>query len=355
MRESSNCLDRVTDALNWIVCSTDCDINVPRSHSPRKSLERDVIVITDFFGDKPMYFYLPATDEWFRLPANQLLTNENYMRRPCLESPRVKQIVSFRKTLLVVTDDITRSQCYDPDLNRWSPAPWTKLDSKPPFNKEQLRNVLVVENQICFIAEDCDIFNYRPTARDLWRYSFDLNSLSPLFKWVEKADFCAVAVEKYIYVIGGRKPNETERTMISEQPLSECARFNTEADEWQKIAPLNEARKHAFGVCKNEKIFIAGGQRSEVLKCCEVYNILTDEWQVIASLTSCRALGSMVLVDETLYVLGGFMCTLYWKLSDKIECYDHEKKRVEREGNSRYKRDHQGKTWLFTSSILRRS
>ena len=168
VRESSNCLDRVTDALNWIVCSTDCDVNVPRPHSPRKSLERDVIVITDFFSDHHTCFYLPATDEWFRLPANQSLANGNYMLCPHLDfsevQTRVKHIVSFRQTLLVVTDDITRSQCYDPDLNRWSPAPWTKLDSKLPFTKKKLENVLVVENQICFIVADRDVIYYRSTA-----------------------------------------------------------------------------------------------------------------------------------------------------------------------------------------------
>ena len=323
VRESSNCLDRVTDALNWIMCSTDCDVNVPRPHSPRKSLERDVIVITDFFGDHHTCFYLPATDECFRLPAIEVKAS-------------VKHIVSFRKTLFVVTDDITRSQCYDPDLNRWSLAPWTKLGSMQSFNEEKLENVLVVENQICFIVAvrgvtryfDCYTpareVTYRPTA--LWRYNFDSNSLSPLINWVEKADFCAVAVDRYIYVIGGRNIKPNERSTFGQQPLSECARFNTEAEEWQKIAPLNVGRTHACGVCKNKKIFVAGGQGKEgALNSCEVYSILTDEWEVIARLTRRRTLGRMVLVDETLYVLGGRTLSGEFQVSTKLECCDHEK------------------------------
>ena len=82
-----------------------------------------------------------------------------------------------------------------------------------------------------------------------------------------------------------------------------------------KITPLNEARLKAFGVCKNEKIFIAGGLWSTT---CEVYSILTNEWQFIAS--SARMVESMVLVDETLYVLtreGD-------QLGHKVECYNHE-------------------------------
>ena len=97
---------------------------------------------------------------------------------------------------------------------------------------------------------------------------------------------------------------------------------------------MSEARRDAFGVCKNEKIFIAGGSTSDgteivYLKTCEIYNILTDEWQFIASLTLRRTLGSMILVDETLYVLGGrtrdrYVLMTPGKFSDKVECHNHE-------------------------------
>ena len=135
-----------------------------------------------------------------------------------------------------------------------------------------------------------------------------------------------MTVDSFVYVIGGfgRK--------FYHSALKECARFNTEQSEWQKIAPLNEGRANAFGVGKNGKIFIAGGStvsrwRIKILNTCEVYNILTDEWQFIANLTLRRTLGSMVLIDETLYVLGGSTTTRYpcpGKSSDKVECYNHE-------------------------------
>ena len=90
-----------------------------------------------------------------------------------------------------------------------------------------------------------------------------------------------MAVDRYIYVIGGRVQKHRVK-------LTECARFDTEQNEWEKIAPLNMARENGFGACKNEKIFITGGMISSAglqhQACCEVYNILTDEWQFIASL-----------------------------------------------------------------------
>ncbi|XP_078378455.1 kelch-like protein 11 [Oculina patagonica] len=304
--KENDCLDSVTVALNWIDRSTDCDF--PRPHSPRKTLETGVLVISvrRLFEQRwrlNMCFYLPATDELYRLPAIE-------------GQPVVRHIVSCRGKIFVVTRDIATSQCYDPDLNRWTPAPWTKLDSNLPFTTRDLSKVLVVQKQICFIVE-----KHASTA--LSTYSLDSNSFTSLSDRVAKSLFCAVAVDRYVYFIGGiGDPPE---------PLSQCTRFDTETDKWQKIAPLNEARINAFGVCKNEQIFIAGGRNySEklYLETCEVYNILTDEWQLIASLELGRFGGSMVLVDETLYVLGGNTIKHYTCPSEcckRVECYDHER------------------------------
>ncbi|XP_078378454.1 kelch repeat and BTB domain-containing protein 2-like [Oculina patagonica] len=314
VKESSACLDSVTAALNWINQSTDCD--VPRPHSPRNSLKTSVIVFTDFFGEVHSCFYLPATDKWYCLPAIE-------------GKPKVRHIVSCRGKVFVVTDDIATSQCYDPDLNRWSPAPWTKVDPNLSFTTQYVfHEVLVVKNQICFIVVEVG-------STALWTYSLDSNSLKPLLNWVEKRDFCAVAVDRHIYVIGGTIFGGGELDpRVRTPPLSECARFDTKTDDWLKIAPLKTARQGAFGVCKNEKIFIAGGHWEDrisqviFMNSCEVYNILTDEWQLIASLKLNRNLGSMVLVDDALFVLGGRTSFRYCsghKWSDTVECYDHEK------------------------------
>ena len=134
-----------------------------------------------------------------------------------------------------------------------------------------------------------------------------------------------MAEDNYIYVIDGRVKNTGEL-------VSECARFDTEENRRQHIASLNEARHNAFGVCKNERIFIAGGALMEeeelelYLNTCEVYNKLTDEWQFIAGETLRRSFGSMVLVDETVYVLGGHpkqLCAcLTVNYRDKVDCYN---------------------------------
>ena len=303
VKENADCLNCVTGALEWLDRPTDCV--VPRPHPPRKALMINGIVIMDFFGELQPCFYRPATDEWYLLLGTEC------------QRPDVKEIVyetvSCLGKVFIITEDVARSQCYDPDSNCWSSAPW---ENKLPFSKGR---PVVVRDRICFIVEETD-------STALWTYSLDSNSLTTLSKWVKRASFCAVAVDSYIYVMGGNVWKDVHSA------LRKCARFNTELNEWHKTAPLNEARKHAFGVCKNEKIFIAGGSISNIfevtfLSTCEVYSILTDEWQFIASLRRCRTLGSMLLVDETLYVLGGRTRIGYQspgKFSDKVECYDHE-------------------------------
>ncbi|XP_078377831.1 kelch repeat and BTB domain-containing protein 12-like [Oculina patagonica] len=324
VKESENCLDSVTAALNWIDRSTDCDI--PRPHSPRHSLNKSVIVITDSFCEGQC-FYLPETDEWYRLPTIKGQPGWP-LKVQHIVSCRGKVYIFYRRIHVpfqVNFDTRLKCICYDPELNRWTPALWSSLikNNVPSrFFIAAFEDVLVVKNQICFIGQDFE--------NTLWTYSLDTNLLTPLFNWCgRKARFCAVAVDRYIYVIGGTRLPAS----LFEKPLSECTRFDTEAEELQEVAPLKKARKHAFGVCKNDQIFIAGGwglvgvqdEKVKFLKTCEVYNILTDEWQLIASLTLDRSFGSLVLVDETLYVLGGHSKTYPVECYDIIESYDQER------------------------------
>ena len=303
VKENADCLDSVTDALEWLGRPSDCD--VPRPHPPRKSLTVNVIVIAERFGGVKPCIYHPATDKWYLLPAAEC--------QQINMEQRLRATVSCQGKVFFITDDIARSLCYDPDSNRWSLAPW-KNHQLPPCKGRPV----VVRNRICFIVEE------ETDSNALWTYSLDSNSLTSLRNWVEITNFCAVAVDRYIYIIGGG-------VYKHHVAFTECTRFDTEQNEWKKIAPLTEARGDAFGVCKSEKIFIAGGSNFRichgVLKTCEVYNILTDEWQLIASLTRCRPWGSMVLADETLYVLGRRTRTSVWsqgKGGIDIECYNHE-------------------------------
>jgi len=337
VREDEECLESVFLALQWLDRSADCVI--PRPHPPRKALERDVIVVMvcgranfrpkhmfrffpkeEFVGLDPN-FYVPSTEQWYRLPPT---------------SCEPTRVFSHRGKGFVVDKHIARSQCYDAELNRWSSAPWTKLDSSLAFMKLdytslQIYDVLVIKDQICFIVAEEQSFT-------LWRYNVDLNSMTPFFRWVQKASFCTVVVDRLIYVIGGRRFDYrygyNAIDIYSKKALSHSSTFDTKGNEWKEKAPLKEARRNAFGVSKNEeKIFIAGGHGifDDWLNSCELYNIARDEWQFIASLTVPRVRGKMVLIDETIYVLGGRVKKPFQDPCDfpdgkvPVECYDEDR------------------------------
>jgi len=324
VKEDGEFLESVFLAEIWLDRSTDCD--VPRPHPPRRALERDVIVVTEC-GPRGVstnfhtHFYFPSSEQWYRLPPN------------LCEPTRV---FSHRGKVFVVTEHFARSQCYDPNFDRWSPAPWTKVDLKLAIMKLQrtyleIHDVLVIKDEICFIVEES-----LDSSPALWKYNVDMNSMTPLFHWVEKKSFCAVVVDKSIYAIGGRplRDNHPHSTRIYPSDLlAHSSAFDTEGNEWKEIAPLKEPRRDACGVSKNdEKIFIAGGIGfDDWLSSCEVYNIATNEWQLTGNLTVPRAFGKMVFIDETIYVLGGRVklpfqdpCSFpYGKMP--AECYDEER------------------------------
>ena len=157
VKENADCLDSVTDALEWLDRPTDCD--VPRPHPPRKSLMVTVIVIVDLLRVLQPCIYLPAKDKWYLLPAAEYkLGNLEDIGHPT---------VSFGGKVFLITGDIARSQCYDLNSTRWSSAPWK---SELPFSRG---TSLVVGNRICLLVEETD-------STALWTFSVDLNSLTPL-------------------------------------------------------------------------------------------------------------------------------------------------------------------------------
>lgn len=300
---NKDCMDGVTIALAWIDRVTDCD--VPRPHSLRKAFETSVIAVTAG-GEEPFHisFYSPHNDALYRL------TQRTVPERP------PEHVISCRGKLFAVSQDIDKSQCYDPDLNRWYPAPWTtsgfKLESLT--DEPELTAVLVVKSEICFIVESSD-----ENSTWLCKYDLDANSTVPPIRWLDKTSACLVAEGSFIYVLGGYIENDDSFSVV---PYS--ARYDTKETKWLGIASLNEARYEACGVATNEKIYIAGGcDKYTILKTCEMYNVGADEWHVMAPLTSCIYSGSVVY-SGSLVLFDGTLHAFSRSTSDEwtVESYD---------------------------------
>lgn len=293
VKENKECCDRVTEALTWLNRRrTKC--RSPRPDPPRKALGSCAIVACGLQKPFDCFCYLPENNEWYRLPRAK---------------GRAHYVVSYRGQLFIIYEDnINKSQCYDSDMNHWSPAPWammgeSKLDQMVTSGK-WFQAVLVVGNEICFIVQNS------MERSELWKYNLETNSVSPPIPWEEgrHTDPTVIAIDKDIYTIGGLKDVESNSRPMT--AVSDAARYNTVENKWGKIAPIQVGRYEACGLGTNEKIFIAGGisdngKKIQRLRSCEVYDISTDEWQFMSDLKFARFHSNMVSANGTLYVLGG--------------------------------------------------
>ena len=329
----------MTTALKWVDRAADC--HVSRPDRPRKVLESTVIVACGVSKPFECFCYLPGKGDWYRLPTFE-----------CQEAPfcgRIKRVVSHRGQLYAIFDSIHKSKCYDPDLKYWYPAPWAKRRDPNVvlIEEDQIVNeVLVVKNDMCFIS-DFLVRDYETPPGNLCKYNLESNSISLPMHWVNRQSSCIVACDKYIFAIGGYRLLEGNEFSVR----SEAARFDTVENEWEAIAPIQEARFYAFGVVTNNKIFIGAGvgKNSKHLTTCEVYNMLVDERQSIASLTVPRNQGNMVLANESLYVLGGYSQGLF---SPLVECYDNEKEQWNEKILIPYSKEIKCRSFTFKATSL---
>ena len=236
VKENKECHDGVVAALAWIDQTSSCV--VPRPHSPRNALKTCAIAL---YGDQEPFqalLYQPEQERFHRLPE-AADTECSY-----------GHVVSCRGKLFFVPKEITRAKCYDPDLNRWSPAPWTKanLNVEVITGYFCLEAVLVIKNEICIIVEETG------NSSSIWRYHLDDNSAVTSRYWLDRISVCYVSVDKYLYAIGGCL-HEFHLGDDWFTVFSRCSRFDTELSKWQDIASLRQARFQAFGDGTNENYF----------------------------------------------------------------------------------------------------
>jgi len=132
----------------------------------------------------------------------------------------------------------------------------------------------------------------------IYRYDPEKNYLDKLKAHsTPRHNTCFVSDEQYLYIIGG----------VFGEYMSTTERFDPSANEWEEVAPMNQARSAAFGASMNGKVYVAGGVwKNKKISSCEVYNPVTNEWHLFASLKEPRSFASMVHYEGNLYVLGGF-------------------------------------------------
>ena len=268
------CLNFVLDAFRLIVSATAGQV----IQKPRKCLEThmDAIFVC---GGKVSLCYFPKQNLWYQL-SNMISAHD------CSHSPAQCR----DKVYIPCSKSDNQGGCsmefYLPTTNSYSTV--------------QLGTTFTCTTDLNgFLYAKCDGFTQ---DRGIYRYDPEKNVCDKLkAQPTLRHETCFVSDKRYLYTIGGISYGQ------STEYRSTTERFDPSANEWEEVAPINQARSSAFGASMNGKVYIAGGrQKLGAISSCEVYNPVTNEWHLMASLRESRRCASMVHYEGSLYVVGGF-------------------------------------------------
>ena len=174
--------------------------------------------------------YLPEKDEWKRL-ADGLSERSHYT-----------PMINYRDQLYSVPS-VSRTERYDPVVNGWS-----TVDLSTPWSTK----VTVVRGEIYAIE-----VNTSTNKSTVKIFGFERCSWETVLSSHEdcREESSVVAAGNHLYVCGGSP---------GEEYFSKAGRFNTVENKWEEIANMQQERGNGFGVATGGKIFVAGGEDSEV-------------------------------------------------------------------------------------------
>ena len=267
------CLNFVLDAIRLTVSATAGQV----IQKPRKCLETrmDAIFVC---GGKVSLCYFPKQNLWYQL-SNMISAHD------CSHSPAQCR----EKVYIPCSKWDNQGEClmefYIPTTNSYSTVHLGTTFICTAVLKGFLYATCTCEG----FTRDWVIYRYDPEKN----FCDKLKAQPTL-----RRETCFVSDEQYLYTIGGISYGQYQST---------TERFDPNANKWEEVAPINQARSSAFGASMNGKVYIAGGrQQHGDISSCEVYNPVTNEWHLMASLREPRRCASMIHYEGSLYVLGGF-------------------------------------------------
>ena len=327
--------DLVSGCSNCLKLAKDTAEGKCSFQSPRNWIDTHLVV----YMGKETYCYEPDGDKWYKLADTHLTyTNTN----PYKMCPFQGKLYVFPSSPNVCHK---RAEMFGPSLNGW-----TTFDYQTGQASRQTFGLAVVRGQLFAVHDDRSEW-YHGRGRDglvprllqggpkfyLSKYNFESNTWTDVHcygsKPVAARDACIIAMDRYLYVIGGLMLTDLDSISppyrIDTMSLHSGMRDGGNLS-WDRITEMKVPRKGACGTAAHGKIFIAGGLMRGGCYCVsyEVYNIEADEWQLIASLNSPRIFGSMVYLKGILYVVGGRGHDQnYYKRVMAVESYDFEEKK----------------------------
>ena len=325
--------DLVSGCSNCLKLAKDTAEGKCSFQSPRNWIDTHLVV----YMGKETYCYEPDGDKWYKLADTHLTyTNTN----PYKMCPFQGKLYVFPSSPNVCHK---RAEMFGPSLNGW-----TTFDYQTGQASRQTFGLAVVRGQLFAVYDDPSEWvrarrnrllprrlQERPSFY-LSKYNFESNTWTDVHyygsKPVAATGACIIAMDRYLYVIGGLMPTDSKSISppyrLDTMTLDSRMRYRGN-QSWDRITQMKVPRWQACGTAAHGKIFIAGGSLAKFVHhtlTCEIYNVEADEWQLIASLNSPRVAGSMVYLKGMLYVVGGRGRNVNKRVM-AVESYDFQEKK----------------------------
>mmetsp|Transcript_15452 Transcript_15452/g.31041 ORF Transcript_15452/g.31041 Transcript_15452/m.31041 type:complete len:448 (-) Transcript_15452:803-2146(-) len=108
-------------------------------------------------------------------------------------------------------------------------------------------------------------------------------------------------LEGYIYAIGGAAGNGGGFV----EPNGACERYSPASNQWSSIASMRTARQETAAAAVNGYVYVFGGRNPNNLNIVEKYNPNTNQWTTAASMGTARKSFDAVVFAGFIYVFGG--------------------------------------------------
>ena len=302
VNRNEDCMDLVKDAVKFIESETFHHLRV----KPRKSLEIPVIVVgcVRRRQDEEILCYYPRADKWSRFRG----TVPRYLNY----SFNSKNAVSCHGNLYFVSHRSRSSFSYDSFSSKWESFPnevKRKIDCVCASTKEDIYALMSEYRKYC---PDCVSLRssgvYPPCGKGHLSYLMKYTPESNSWQEITSCDMdfrfgvCVVATENnFIYFLGGSLEQHNRQC----KALPDADRYDLSTNTWDKIADLQEPRRHACGAAAHGKICIVGGGEDFSVSC-EVYHETTNEWQFIARPKMVNYL-TCLCADDKLFLVKDFI------------------------------------------------
>ncbi len=198
-------------------------------------------------------------------------------------------------------------ESYDVRVNRW-----TRLTFDHTLVKRSGSKLAVVGRKVYIVGGHVTDNRSQASFSDTICFDVEQQTLTALAPMLESKDddHCIVALNGYIYAIGGS---------IFCKKLNTMERYDCGSNQWSMMQPMKSHRFGAAAAAVCGKIYVAGGMDDNFreLDSVEEYSPESNEWRSVGPMSTKRFNPSCVSLHDELYILGGYRSPHYLSSCEK--------------------------------------